>query len=315
MKGKISKKIGYVPSSIKIMTWFAFLLAHGVRPFRHPAIDFRVSGLFLDEGRPPRSQARKNNLRYYCTADNKVHSGRLAELTIDCDLASDGEVFDRIGNIFDLVCIDEVQDMSGYDYEVIRRLADCCNDLVVVGDPRQRTYCTNFSSKNSSYETFFDYAKKQMGIEPDSTTLNDSFRCPQEILSIANKLFPEFPPTNSAAKRSNQENIGIHIVPASLVREYIRRLSPVQLRWSSTKDTDESAETLNMGDSKGLSFERVLLYPTAKMEDWFLGNTAALDSQSAKSKLYVALTRARYSVGVVLDSEKARNANFDIWEP
>ena len=55
-----------------------------------------------------------------------------------------------------------------------------------------------------------------------------------------------------------------------------------------------------MGDSKGLTFERVLIYPTKQIIAWMLNNSKVLKPKS-KSQFYVAITRAKYSVGIVFD--------------
>lgn len=60
---------------------------------------------------------------------------------------------------------------------------------------------------------------------------------------------------------------------------------------------------INFGEAKGLTFDRVLIYPTKPMLDWFLDHSKELAAQS-KSKLYVAITRAKYSVGIVYNNKK-----------
>jgi DNA helicase IV len=57
---------------------------------------------------------------------------------------------------------------------------------------------------------------------------------------------------------------------------------------------------MNFGESKGLSFDRVLIYPTKPFIDWFINNESDL-VETSRSKLYVAITRARYSVAIVLN--------------
>ncbi|MNE65435.1 hypothetical protein D3C80_1609140 [compost metagenome] len=60
---------------------------------------------------------------------------------------------------------------------------------------------------------------------------------------------------------------------------------------------------MNFGEAKGLSFDRVLIYPTKPFTDWLLDNNFDLPPTS-RSKLYVALTRAKYSVGIVNNYKK-----------
>ena len=60
---------------------------------------------------------------------------------------------------------------------------------------------------------------------------------------------------------------------------------------------------LNMGEAKGTTFDRVLIYTTTDMLKWVSDHSQSL-SQEAKAKFYVALTRARYSVGIVCKTKK-----------
>jgi DNA helicase-2/ATP-dependent DNA helicase PcrA len=64
------------------------------------------------------------------------------------------------------------------------------------------------------------------------------------------------------------------------------------------KRVNTSYEVLNFGISKGKSFDRVLIYPTNLIMDWIKDNNSDLKPNS-RSKFYVAVTRARYSVGIV----------------
>lgn len=57
---------------------------------------------------------------------------------------------------------------------------------------------------------------------------------------------------------------------------------------------------------KGLSFDRVLIYPTGPIVKWLKDNKADL-APTSRSKFYVAITRARYSVGIVHDYDDNTN--------
>ena len=53
----------------------------------------------------------------------------------------------------------------------------------------------------------------------------------------------------------------------------------------------ENAPAINFGDAKGLTFERVLIYPTKPILAWL-----------KDCKLYVAITRAMHSAAFVDDT-------------
>ena len=77
----------------------------------------------------------------------------------------------------------------------------------------------------------------------------------------------------------------------------------MQLRDTRRTSVNDEYPALNLGESKGLTFERVLIYPTSKMIDWILDNKKDLKPQS-KAKFYVGVTRAKHSVAIVFDNRK-----------
>ena len=61
---------------------------------------------------------------------------------------------------------------------------------------------------------------------------------------------------------------------------------------------------MNFGDSKGMTFERVLIFPHKKGQHWLrTGDLSHIEGSA--SKLYVGITRARHSVTFVFDGDCA----------
>ena len=71
---------------------------------------------------------------------------------------------------------------------------------------------------------------------------------------------------------------------------------------------NDSYRAMKFGEAKGLFFDRVLIYPTKPFLDWLKDNNIEL-ADTSRSKLYVALTRARHSVAVINNKE---NINSEI---
>lgn len=63
---------------------------------------------------------------------------------------------------------------------------------------------------------------------------------------------------------------------------------------------------INMGEVKGLIYDRVLIYPTGTMRNWMMDHSKKLQRKT-RFQFYVAITRARYSVGIVFDYDKKTN--------
>jgi DNA helicase-2/ATP-dependent DNA helicase PcrA len=74
----------------------------------------------------------------------------------------------------------------------------------------------------------------------------------------------------------------------------------MQLRWNSRSRCDPRFTVMNFGQSKGLTFDHVLLYPTDQMKKWVRDHNSSLTSSTC-AKFYVGLTRARHSVAIVID--------------
>lgn len=84
---------------------------------------------------------------------------------------------------------------------------------------------------------------------------------------------------------------------------YLEKYNPIQLRDKVTVAVNPNYSAYNFGDSKGLTFERVLIYPTKPMLNWFINHQSDIAFKS-RSRLYVAITRARHSVGIIFDNKK-----------
>lgn len=77
----------------------------------------------------------------------------------------------------------------------------------------------------------------------------------------------------------------------------------MQLREKRTVKVNDRYAVINMGEAKGLTYDRVLIYPTGTMRSWMKDHSKTLQPKT-KSQFYVAITRARYSVGIVFDYDE-----------
>lgn len=327
IRDRIVEKKGCIPEKIIVQTWFSFLISHGVKPFQGCLLDFDVKGMLLVNGKSgfrfhsnqgfPVYWGEDDFEKFYFSDGKKIYSDKLAQLTIRCDEASGGMVFDRISRCFKWIYVDEIQDLAGYDLEVLDRLFKSNADILLVGDPRQATYSTNNSSKNKKYVkseivNFFEDSK--LNIETDTTSLTINHRCFKGICHLSNKLYPALPQATSGNSKITGHD-GVFALPVEHVSEYLRKFNPIQLRDSIRTTVSDDFEVLNFGKSKGLSLDRVVIYPSAPMVNWLMDNDAEL-TQAARAKLYVGLTRARNSVAIVLKRSDLKKINWlEVYSP
>ncbi|WP_412522095.1 UvrD-helicase domain-containing protein [Shewanella algae] len=328
IRDKFVREVRAVPPNVTIITWFSFLLKHWVRPYQcklNKSIASKKIGFILVQSRSGLKYKNKDNQsvywsetdnfeKYYFTEDYKIYSDKISKFCYSVNKASNQAVVNRISNLYEMIFIDEVQDLAGYDLELIKLLFKSKSEVMLVGDPRQVTYKTHHTTKHSGYGNGnikgFVTSEKTMGkritCQVDEKTLNKSHRCCQSICDYSSKLYPNFVAVNACLCVSCRSKItdhqGVFIIPKHLCSEYLETYKPMQLRWSASSKVDQFYEVMNFGESKGLTVDRALIYPTREMVNWIRNpRQPDLLKDSTRAKLYVALTRARHSVAIVLD--------------
>lgn len=322
IQNKFIDEIGFIPKNITIQTWFSFLIQHGFKPFQgslwEPLFIHDTKGLLLVNSRSGRwyfNNKIKKQVYYGSNKPGKfyfgkgyIYSDKLSKLVYDTNSASNGAIMSRIARIFDHIMIDEVQDLAGHDLEIIKLLMKSKIQVTMVGDPRQVTYLTHLEAKHSPYqdgkiEQFLrDKCKSLIKDGIDNKTLKDSHRCSPGISNLASRLYPQHTPMTSCGccNLLPYEHEGVFLIKPNQVEEYLKKYNPTQLRWDRKVPVNKDYTSMNMGESKGTTMDRVLIYPTNNMSKWIRNNAEELAS-GTRAKFYVALTRAKYSSTIVFE--------------
>ena len=187
----------------------------------------------------------------------------------------------------------------------IKKLHEVGCNMTLVGDPRQTTYRTHYEAKYKKYaggKIVIFVQDNIAGMNIDTTTLSTSHRNNQIICDLANQMYPDMKPCDSAMNEKTGHD-GIFWVHENDIDKYVDIYNPVQLRYDKRTKVNPIPKTMNFGLSKGLTFNRVLIYPTKPMLDWLSGKSKDMKDESL-SKFYVAVTRARYSVAFVYKTKR-----------
>ena len=261
----------------------------------------------------PEFSKRADINRYYFDNASNVYSDAVADLVCEINTRSGGLVIGRLEQIYDDIFIDEMQDLAGYDLVFAESLLGSAIRIVIVGDPRQAIYSTNRSNKYSQYRGagVVNWIQTQVNIgRCNLKTLDTSHRCNQSICDLADGLYPEYAKTVSL-NNGAVDHSGIFLVMESDVSAYAR-YEPQALRWDK-RNKALGLAALNFGQSKGLSFDRVLVFPTSPISK-YLESGIQLEAGS-KSRLYVGITRARHSVAFVTNSPAKNFHQATVWKP
>lgn len=313
LRSRLAKYAGDHPS-ITVMGWFMFLLRDFVRPF----IPFKFAGErihgFNFDGRPHRMA---KGLRRFLDPSGAVYACELGRLAHELVEASNGVLLHRLECIYDEILIDEVQDLSSHDWEIIDVLLDSSLEVRMVGDVRQSVLATNpRSTKNKKYayaeavRWFREReARGKLTISDNATT----WRCHPKIAEFSDTIFDSswsFPTTESVNAIITGHD-GVFLLRHKHVEEYVARFRPQCLRDSANSGKAFNLEYLNFRLAKGMTWKRILIVPTAEITR-FVQSSIHLNPIPA-AKFYVAMTRAAQSVAIVIDYPG--ESQLPYWEP
>lgn len=257
--------------------WYSFLLRHWVKPFLPLLYPGRRLGGLNFEGLPLSNERgiviAKGPERHLDSA-SRAYKRFLSKLAIEVADAADGTVLTRLQRMYDEIYIDEVQDMTGYDLDVLERLLGTTAKVSMVGDIRQSVFDTN--PQDPRLRQFrglkmLDWFKShddagRLDLSFSSTT----YRCKQEIATFSDSIFRDsldFPPTQSAQTQSSPHD-GVFVVAPAQVDAYIDEFNPACLRYWSRTPVPDGVSATNFGVCKGLTHERVLIFPTGPIIDF-----------------------------------------------
>ena len=293
--------------------WYTFLLHHWVRPYLpllYPGR--RLAGLNFDV----RTGVDYSTGEFrYLDSESRAYKRYLSKLALDVAAASGGSVIDRLEHIYDEIHIDEVQDLTGYDLDIVQALLTSKIDIRLVGDVRQSTFNTNPQDpRNKQYRElkmldWFALQESKGRLEMIRST--ETWRSNQQIADFSDTIFPAscgFPPTLSRQTATSGHD-GIFAVRTEHVDAYVALHDPLCLRPMRSTCVPDQIDATNFGLAKGLTFERVLIFPSGPIKD-FLNKGKPLTGKSACG-LYVAVTRAIHSVAFVIDRYKGDE--LEIW--
>jgi DNA helicase II / ATP-dependent DNA helicase PcrA len=334
IRQKFFDLVGHVPANVVISTWFSLLITHGVKPFQGGLFDFPVTGMLLVQGPSgvrfvnkgiPVTWPEKQIDKHFFDPTGRAYSDKLSKLVIRCNDKSGGAVIDRLSRVFPHVFVDEVQDLAGYDLDILAALAGSSARLLMVGDPRQVTYLTHHERRYGKYVDGGIVAFLQQELHRkvvvviDETSLSRSHRNSAGICAVSSRLFPALPASRACecerCRRGLPAGAGVFILRRADYAHYLASVRPMQLRDKITSGgVDKRLPVMNFGESKGRGFDHVVILPTTPMQQWLVDPKAKLKAQS-RAKFYVALTRGRHSVAIAMDWGAAPvPAGFSLYE-
>lgn len=327
---------GIVPSKVHIKGWYSFLLEDMIRPYQSYIFKTRIPGIYFNDVDPHKRNGRNIpgraeildgivNRRYYLTdTGERAHTTYLSKLAVRVNAAAGKKCLQRLTEIYGSICIDEVQDLTGWDFDIIKSISkSTISEFCCVGDFRQTLYTTHPTNKKPKSNLEKQVRFKEIGLTVDQ--LNVSWRCIQKLCVFADFIHDDegiYAPTESKLEDIDiqcSDHNGVFVVRSDNVMAYLERFQPTILRTSRNTRAElcEKRIAYNFGEAKGMGFDRVLICATEKHRKFLAGNKAVFAADrtaKAKNTLYVAVTRARYSVAFIYDGE-VNMTGVEVWTP
>lgn len=313
IRNKFYNKSGTLPTNVTIKSWFSFLLTECVRPYQNFLYsEHRIDNIEFVSSQSTRGISKNDIKRYYLKFGNKIYTDKISDFILRINELSMGKLINRLESIFDVIMIDEVQDLAGYDLNFLKLLFHSKIQIIVVGDSRQSTFFTNNSTKNKNKRgiylpTYFKEWENQ-GL-CTVTYRTECHRSNQIICDLADSLYPEMPKTSSLNNLITDHD-GVFFIRSSQVQTYIEKYSPQILRYNRITKIPEESFALNFGKSKGLTFNRTLIICNGPLNK-FLKTGDIEHLYKSRPSYYVGITRAKYSVCFVCDEKNINYENIE----
>jgi len=295
IRKKLTDKFGIVPPNITVQSWYSFLIEDWVRPYANTAMNFEIkhiNGMIPTNGISAK-YTEKGTKPHYFNDDCEIFSDKVAEFGSTCNNNTGGKIIRRLEGIYDRIYIDEIQDMNGYDLDILDILMKSKIEMVVVGDTIQNIYDTSPSPwRKKDSEDVLSYLKNKYAYNSDYESMSYTYRCSVGICTFINKLFPdvEFKPLNKESERFEPQIIR----DEETLTKYVNELQPLILGHNVNSDPG-IGRYMNFKKSKGLEAEDVVIVATKDYFD-YLTKQKGIKKMKSKRILYVAATRARHTI-------------------
>lgn len=296
IRRRVLVKFGYLPDNITVCTYFTFLNSFCYRPLL--LMKMRTTGIAFERPSNYSTRQKLNSRDRYVTGSGRIYHARMAKVleVHGCIPALQR----RLERYYDKICIDEVQDIGGHDFNLLKQIVQANVEVLLVGDFYQHTYSTSADGAvnkglHDSYDRFKDELRSA-GLFIDTTSLLKSHRCSTTVCSfIRDKIGVEI--------YSHSERITQVSVVSELSHAEALHASAGTVKLFFQEHGRYGCYSQNWGDSKGRDhYQDVCVVLNAESWNRFSAGTLAEMAATSRNKLYVACSRARGDLHVMPDT-------------
>ena len=290
---------GVLHPCVEIKTWYRFLLSEMIKPYQTGITEGRINHIRSVDFSEQFGQINRNKTGTYARYINSgknVRSNQASELAVLLNQRNKGMTVDRLEKIYSNIYFDEIQDLAGYDIELLRLLMESSIYVTCCGDNKQATYKTHVSKKNKKQTgvniwEFFRQVEAEGLVQVERKLASRRFNW--DICCFANSVYPDGDAITTIMQEKTEHD-GVFLIDENDVDQYYQQFTPQVLRYDARTKVNRICE--NFGICKGETFDRVLIYPNGPINDFILKGIALCSPE----KYYVGVTRPRYSLAFAM---------------
>lgn len=293
----LDKFHGELPRNIKLYKYFTFLMEFCYKPFL--TNELRVKGYSWKKPPEFTFSLSRDDRNFYFTKSGYIYHNRLAKIIEQSGTYK--KVNHRIAKHFDHFFIDEIQDFSAHDFNLLKLLCKAEVNILFVGDFYQYTYdtSTDGSVNRPLHKDLSKYIEEfeNMGLTPDLTTLSKSHRCDEKICHfISNNLG-----ITIESNKSNGAEV-TYIDDQDKIDKIVNDDQIVKLFFQNQDKFD--CRSINWGKSKGQNcYDDICVVMNIATGKQFKSNKLHEMNPKTRNKFYVACTRAKRNVYLVEETK------------
>lgn len=295
---------------VMVKTWYRFLLSDLIKPYQTGITGTSINhikSVDFSEQFGQINRYKSGSYMRYINSGRNIRSNQAAELARLLNERSGGKSIARLEEIYDHIYFDEIQDLAGYDIELLRLLMESSIGITCCGDSKQATFKTHVAKKNKRQTgkniwEFFRQLEKSGIVQVERNLASRRFNW--EICCFANSVYPEGDAITTVMEDVTEHD-GVFLIEVSDAELYHDHYAPQILRFDAR--TKVNRPCVNFGACKGETFERVLIYPNGPLNDFILKGTAF----SAPEKYYVGVTRPKYSIAIAMKKLPTQLKQYD----
>lgn len=303
---RIMMKFGYLPTNIHTFTFFSFLYNYCLLPQENvisrfnywkksKGIDFKTSSRDL-------RYVQDSKISHYINKNNQYYSFRMSKLILKKESIFDF-IKDRIEAYCDVFFVDEVQDLSANDFNLLLRFYNINVNILLLGDFYQHTFDTSNDGPTNA-NLYKDYSKYKNKFNDafvfDERTLSKSYRCSQSVCQyVEQKLGIKI-----ESHRTDSTDIN-EVIDCSKIEKIINDPSIKKLFYQTHYKYDIKNSD-NWGNSKGSTFPNICVLLNPNTYKLFVKNDLKGLNPQTLRKLYVAITRTNGNLYFIEEKKISR---------